>query len=250
MIRRLAATFAFLAFLAGLAWPAAAQAPATGFSAAQRKEIVEIVREAMRQDPSILRDAIMALQAEESAQGAQNAASAIAGHQQALTRTPGDPVAGNPDGDVTLVEFYDVRCPYCRRMLPVIDELIRRDPKLRVVYKDIPILGPGSVVAARAVLAAQRQGAYLRLREALMTGTAQIDEGVVKAAALKLGLDWPRLQRDMGDSAIKARLEANIKLAHLLDIRGTPAYVIGDQLLPGAVSLDDLRGIVTQARKG
>jgi protein-disulfide isomerase len=246
MTRRLAATLALLILLA---LPAAAQTGPSSFTPTQRREIVDIIRDALRTDPTILRDAIMALQAAEGEQDAKSAASVIAGLQDVLLRTPGDPVAGNPDGDVTLVEFYDVRCPYCRRMLPVVDDLIRRDRNVRVVYKDIPILGPGSVVAARAVLAAQRQGAYIRLREALMTGTANIDEGVVKAAALKLGLDWPRLQRDMGDSAIKDRLDANLKLAHQLSVQGTPAYVIGEQLLPGAVSLTDLQDTVAQARK-
>jgi protein-disulfide isomerase len=250
MLRRLAATLAVLALIA---LPAAAQPrsspPGSGFTPEQRREIVEIIRDALRTDPTILRDAIMALQASESAQTAQSAAAAIASHREALLRTPGDPVAGNPNGDVTVVEFYDVRCPYCRRMLPVVDDLIRHDRNLRVVYKDIPILGPASVVAARAVLAAQRQGAYDRMRETLMRGTASIDENVVRTAAQTLGLDWPRLQKDMQDPAIKARLDANIQLAQALDVQGTPAYVVGDQLLPGAVSLSDLQDVVAQARK-
>jgi protein-disulfide isomerase len=134
-------------------------------------------------------------------------------------------------------------------MLPVSAELLRREPKLRIVYKDIPILGPGSVVGAKAVLAAQRQGAYLKMREALMTGPAQVDADLVKSFAQRLGLDWERLQRDMADPAIQARLDANLKLAHVLGIQGTPAYVIGDQLLPGAVGLDDLQQVIALARK-
>lgn len=221
----------------------------SAFSDAQRKEIVEILRHALRTDPSILRDAIEAVRAD--AKRAESAASgaAIARNAEALTRMPGDPVAGNPSGDVTIVEFYDIRCPYCRRTLPTIAELLRTDPKLRIVYKDIPILGPGSVVAARAVLAAQRQGGYLRLREALMTGPGQIDADVVKAAAQRLGLDWERMQRDMADPAIQARLDANLKLASALDIEGTPAYVIGQQLHPGAMALADLRDLIALARK-
>lgn len=227
----------------------------SSFTEAQRREIIDIIRRALRTDPTILRDAVTALQAENSrsesaaaAAAAATAAAAIAQNAEALTRTPGDPVGGNPDGDVTMVEFYDIRCPYCRRMMPAEAELLKSDPKLRVVYKDIPILGPGSVIAARAVLAAQRQGAYLRLRDALMTGPGQIDAGVVQAAAQHLGLDWERLQRDMADPAIQGRLEANLRLAHALDLQGTPAYVIGRDLLPGAVPLTDLREAVAQAR--
>jgi protein-disulfide isomerase len=251
MIRRLAVLAAFLLSLAG---PALAQqsamphGPGT-FTEAQRREIVDIIRDALRNDPSILRDAITALQADENDREQGAARAAIAASTDALTRTPGDPTDGNLNGDVTIVEFYDVRCPYCRRMLPVFAELLKRERNVRVVYKDIPILGPGSVVGARAVLAAQRQGGYLKLREALMTGPAQVDSDVVKAAAQRLGLDWDRLQRDMADPAIQTRIDANLKLAHTLNIQGTPAYVIGDQLLPGAVSLPDLQAIIAQARR-
>jgi len=249
----------FLALLAALlvavALPAAAQqrssapSPPSSFSAAQRAEILQILRNALRTDPSILRDAITALQEDEAdrQQGASRAA--IAGLADDLLHTPGDPVAGNANGDVTIVEFYDVRCPYCRRMLPVFAEFLRHEGNVRVIYKDIPILGPGSVVGAKAVLAAQRQGAYLKMHDAMMNGTAQIDVEVVKAAALRLGLDWERLQRDMADPAIQARIDANLKLAHVLNIQGTPAYVVGEQMLPGAVGLADLQQAVALARR-
>lgn len=248
MFRRLLPLLAALALLAALPRPAAAQAKPGAFTPEQRREIVEILRKALREDPSILRDAITALQADENARESAAASSAIRANAAALTATPGDPVAGNPQGDVTVVEFYDVRCPYCRRMLPVMADLIRQDPKLRIVYKDIPILGPGSVVGAKATLAADRQGAYLRMREALMTGPAQIDLATVKAAAGKLGLDWDRLQRDMADPAIEARIQANLRLANALGISGTPAFIIGDRLIPGAVSLADLQRSIAETR--
>lgn len=221
----------------------------SAFTDAQRREIIEILRHALRTDPTILRDAVEAIQADDSNRESVAARRAVAENDAAIYRAAGDPVAGNPNGDVTLVEFYDVRCPYCRRMLPAIAELLKRDPKLRIIYKDIPILGPGSVIAARAVLAAQKQGAYLKMREALMTGPGQIDAEVVKAAATRLGLDAERLQRDMADPAIQARLDANLKLAHLLNIKGTPAYVIAGEIIPGAVSADDLASMVAHARK-
>jgi protein-disulfide isomerase len=219
-----------------------------GFSPRQRAEIVAILRDALKADPSILRDAIAALQSDETARQDQATRAMIAGMQDALLHKPGDPVAGNPAGDVTVVEFYDVRCPYCRSMLPVVAELLRRDRNIRLVFKDIPILGPGSVVAARAVLAAQRQGGFQRLHDALMAGTPNIDQEVVHAAAQRLGLDWERLQRDMADPAIQSRIDANLTIAHALQIEGTPAYVIGDRLLPGAVELAELQGAVAAAR--
>ena len=151
-----------------LAWalphPAIAQvpAPAASFSAQQRDEIIEIIRQALRTDPSLLRDAITALQQDEGRRQETAGRGAISESAQALTRTPGDPVAGNPNGDVTVVEFYDIRCPYCRRMVPVVADLLKRDPNVRFVYKDFPILGPSSMVAARAVLAAQSRAATSR----------------------------------------------------------------------------------------
>ncbi len=241
-----------IALLLGLVLVPAARAadgPAP-FTPAQRAEIVGILRDALVHDPSILRDAVAALQASDSANREAEARSAIAAAEPALSHAPGDPVAGNPKGDVTVVEFYDLRCPYCRRMLPVIDALLKRDPNVRLVYKDIPILGPGSVIGARAVLAAQRQGpdAYARLQAVLMHGSAQITEDSVQAAARATGLDWARLQRDMKDPAIAARLKDNLDLAHQLGVDGTPAFVIGQQLVAGAVELAELQGAVAAAR--
>jgi protein-disulfide isomerase len=238
-----------LALLFALVAVAARADEPSAFTPAQRAEIVSILRQALKSDPSILRDAVAALQAEEAARRASNAAATIERLGPALTAAAGDPVAGNPRGDVTLVEFYDLRCPYCRRMLPVLDALIRSDPKLRVVYKDIPILGASSVLGAKAVLAAQRQGGYLRLHDLLMKGSTQITEATLQAAAQAAGLDWERLQRDMADPAIEARINANLDLARALDVDGTPVFIIGKQLLPGAAELAELQDAVKAARQ-
>ena len=239
--------FALLAaLLLGLA---AAPAMADGFTAQQRAEIVDVVRAALKADPSILREAIAALQEEEAKAQQAAARSVIAGLGDALTRAPADPVDGNPQGDVTVVEFFDVRCPYCRRMLPVMAELLRGDHTIRVVYKDIPILGPASQLAAKALLAAQKQGGYLALRTALMSGPSDITAETLRAAAAKTGLDWDRLQQDMADPSVQQRIDANLGLAHRLDIEGTPAYVIGGRLMPGALSVADLQAAVAEARK-
>ncbi len=229
--------------------PASASSPGA-FTPAQRAEIVDIVRAAMKTDPGILRDAITALQAEEA--GAQDAAArtAIGRAGPALVRNPGDPVAGNPSGDVTVVEFYDLRCPYCRRMVPVIADLLARDPKLRLVYKDFPILGPPSLLGARAVLAAQRQGGYQKLQQAIMSGSGQITEGSLQREAVRLGLDWPRLARDMAAPDIQARIDARLALARDLGVNGTPSFVVGSRLLPGAVPLEELQAAVAAARAG
>ena len=229
--------------------PAArADAPAASFTAAQRAEIVEIVRQAMKTDPSILRDAVTALEADEANIREAAARLAIGKAEPVLTRSSGDPVAGNPNGDVTVVEFYDVRCPYCRRMRPVLAQLLHDDPNIRLVYKDIPILGPASVLGAKAVLAAQRQGGYLRMHDLIMSDPPDVTEASLRAEAARAGLDWARLRHDMDDPAIARRISANLDLAHALGIDGTPAYVIGAKLLPGAVELSDLQEAVAAAR--
>jgi protein-disulfide isomerase len=231
------------------AMPPGSSAESGVFTPQQRAAIVDILRQALKSDPSILRDAVTAMQADDGAREEAASRAAIASSQQALLHTAGDPVGGNPSGDVTLVEFFDVRCPYCRRMLPVLADLLRQNHNIRIVYKDIPILGPASVLGTRAELAAQKQGGYQKMHDALMAGTPNIDETVVKAAAASAGLDWARLQHDMDDPAIQARIDANLELAHALQVQGTPVYVIGDQMLPGAVTLADLQEAVGAARK-
>ncbi len=181
---------ALLALLLGLvaACPISrAQADPSGFTPSQRAAIVEVMRAALKADPSILRDAIAALQTDEARAQEATSRQAIGRLGPSIARAPGDPVVGNPDGDVTLVEFYDVRCPYCRSMLPVVAGLLAADPKLRLVYKDIPILGPGSVLGARAVLAAQAQGGYARLRDAVMRGPSTVTEDTLHTQAAASG---------------------------------------------------------------
>ncbi len=220
-------------------------AAAEAFTPAQRDEIVQVLRDALKRDPSILRDAIEALRQDEAQRKAQ-ALRAETGHLV----DPADPVAGNPKGDVTIVEFFDTRCPYCRRLEPTMASLLAEDKGVRLVLKDLPILGPASMLGARALLAAQRQDGYERLRAALMRPGFVASDSSLATAAQNAGLDWPRLKQDMDDPAIERRLSANLSQAHVLGIEGTPALIIGTQLIPGAVELADLRRAVAQARAG
>jgi len=221
---------------------------AAGFTPQQRAEIVDILRDALKRDPSILRDAVAALQDDEARQASDAARAAITALGPELTRTDGDPVAGNPNGRVTLVEFYDVRCPYCRRMLPTLATLLAQDHDIRVVYKDLPVLGPASVIGARALLAAQKQGGYQKLHDVLMSGPPDISEETIHAASTKLGLNWERMKADMTAPDVLARIERNLAISRKLDIQGTPAYIIGTKMLPGAVELAELQAAVAAAR--
>jgi len=237
-----------LALLAALLLLLPGIARAQQFTPAQRAEIVGIVRDALKHDPSILRDAVAALQADEEKKQESDQRAMIAAHKDALV-SPHDPVAGNPHGDVTIVEFYDTRCPYCRKLEPEMEKFLVRDHDVKLVYKDLPILGPASVLGSKALLAAQQQGGYDKLREAVMQLPPNTTLEMIKEAALKLGLDWPKLKRNMDDPAIEQRIDANLKLARLLGIQGTPALIVGDTLIPGAVDMADLQKAVAAARK-
>jgi protein-disulfide isomerase len=224
-------------------------AAAQGFTAEQRAAIVEILREALRSDPSILEDAIVALQARDAARERDAARGAIAVHRDALVNDAALPFKGAAQPTATVVEFFDYRCPYCKRMSPVIADLVRADRRLKVVLIDIPILGPASVTAARAALAAQRQGRYVEMHDALMRLRGEPSEPEIMRIAGELRLDTDRLRRDMADPAIGQRLDANLRLAQALGIQGTPAYVIGNELLPGALGADQLRDAIARARE-
>ncbi len=248
MIRFLALALALLPICLGPVCLGPAAEAAEQFTPAQRAEIVGIVRDALRTDPSILREAVEALQADDQRQQQAASRAAIAGARDSLV-TPADPVAGNPGGDVTVVEFFDARCPYCHRLEPTMTELLGHDHGVRLVYKDLPILGPASVLASKALLAAQRQGKYEALRTALMRSDAPpITQESIHAEADRLGLDWPRLARDMEDPAIRQRLDRNVALARKLGIEGTPAIIVGGTLIPGAANLAELQKAVDQAR--
>src|SRR3954452_7775867 len=235
------------AFLASLALVPSAFA--NEFTPNQRQEIVEVLRDALKQDPSILRDALLTLEQTEQRDRASAQRTALIEHAEVLFRTAEDPGKGNPQGTITGVEFFDVRCGYCKQIEPALEQLLRRQPNVRLVLKDLPILGPYSLLASRALLAAQRQGKYAELQEELMRLREEPTEPLLKREAEKLGLDWSRLRREMDDPAIRLRLEANTKLAGALRIEGTPALIIGDKLVPGAVDLATLERLVAEARQ-
>lgn len=254
-MRRLLSMLVLLLPLAATALPAAAQpagAPRAGappFSAEQRAELARIIREVLLRDPSILREALAALEAADARAQAEAARGALAANADLLLRNPTDPVAGNPQGDVTIVEFSDYRCPYCRRAHPELRRLLAEDRKVRLVAKELPILGPGSVMMARAALAAHRQGRWEAVNERLIAFQGEPTEAAVVGTALAAGgLDEARLRRDMNDPAITQQIQANLQLARAIGVSGTPAFVIGGRVISGALELGELRRLVAEAR--
>ena len=238
-------SLALTALLPAFAWPCFAWA--AEFTPAQRAEIVAIVRDALKHDPSILRDAVVALQTDDGEREKSATHAAVVAARGALV-TPNDPIGGNPNGHVTIVEFFDVRCPYCRKLEPEMSAFLASDGDVRLVYKDLPILGPASILGTKALLAAQKQNAYEKMREAVMRLPPDITRAALEGEAKRLGLDVPRLLRDMDDPSVQTRIDANLRLARELNIQGTPAMVVGDDLLPGAVDAAELKHAVQEAR--
>ena len=233
-----------------------ATGPAVGGEAAmtpaERQAIEQVVREYLRDNPEILVDAIRALRVKQEIAKRAEARRALAGNRQRLDSDPDSPVAGDARGDVTVVEFFDYRCTYCKRVFPSIMALLETDRRIRYVFKEFPILGPASDIAARAALAAwyMDQSAYLPLHRALMAAKGGLTEGRIMRFAEDVGLDIAELRRTMKGSRVEAQLKANFELARALGINGTPAFVIGSEIVPGAADIASLRRLIAAARKG
>lgn len=228
-----------------------------GAAAAQRAmspedkaRVEEVVREYLLKNPEVIVEAMRALEQREQQARGEAQRRALSERRRELTQDPDAPVVGNPQGDVTLVEFFDYQCGYCKAVHPELIRLMEAEPKLRVVMKEFPILGPASVTAAKAALAARRQGKYLELHNALMEQRGQLDEAKVMRAAASVGLDVERLKADMEAPEVAAHLARNLRLAEDLQISGTPAFVVGNTVVPGAVSLETLLELVRAQRAG
>jgi protein-disulfide isomerase len=230
-------------------WTAAA-APAAEFSDAQRQAIEAIVRDYLMKNPDVMIDVLQVAQEKLKGEARDKAAAALVTRKKEVFEDPDAPVAGNPKGDVTLVEFFDYRCPYCKQVQSSVEALLAEDKQLRFVYKEFPVLGPASKIAAQAALAARKQGKYDAMHRELMAMKGQIDEAAVFKAAGSVGLDVERLKRDMATPEIDRMLKANAGLAEALEISGTPAFVVGDEIVPGAISLSTMRQLVEAARQG
>jgi protein-disulfide isomerase len=225
------------------------QAQAAEFSKTQKSEIEEIVRDYLTAHPELLQEMAKKLEAKQQAEQADKAKGALASNAKGIFRANGDFVAGNPKGDVTLVEFFDYNCGWCKKGFPEVVTLIKGDPNLRVVMKEFPIFGEDSEYAARAALAANKQGKYWELHTILFKHEGKVTREVVDQALASLPLDAARLEADIASEETSATLAANQKLAQELGINGTPAFVIGDQLVPGYLPQSELASTIGEVRK-
>ena len=222
---------------------------AADFTPDQRKAIEAIIRDYLTKNPDVLIDALQAAEDKMKGEAKDKAAQALSTRRREIFDDPDTPFAGNPNGDVSLVEFFDYRCPYCKQVEPSLEALIGEDRQLRIVYKEFPVLGPESVTASKAALAARKQGKYDAFHRALMALKGQINDTAVFKTAESVGLDVDRLKRDMSAPEIGRALKANSELADALDIRGTPGFVIGNEIVPGAIDLASLKQLIATARK-
>lgn len=220
------------------------------FDAEQEDAIERILRSYILSNPKILLKALQDLEKRRRQADARQSQQRIATNRDELLSDPASPVGGNPEGDVTVVEFFDYNCPYCKSVAPRLAKLLESDGNIRFVYKEWPILGPASEVAARAALAARKQGKYETFHRRLMNLKGGLAVEVILDAAKSVGLDLARLEKDMASAEISEIIGRTRKLADSLGITGTPAFVIGDVLVPGAVKLADLKALVAQARGG
>jgi protein-disulfide isomerase len=210
--------------------------------------VKELVLEAIRENPEIIMEAVALLEQRQADAQAQNQSDVLRNQRDLIEHDPNAPVLGNPDGDVTVVEFFDYNCPYCRRAKPEIRALIEEDPNVRLVYREWPILGEGSVFAAKAALAARAQGTYEDFHWAMMAIDGRANEASVMRVAEDVGLDLDQLRQDMEAQEVAEHIETSMRLTQALGFNGTPSFVIGDALVPGFVEKERLSDLVSEAR--
>ena len=232
--------------------PEVAKAPeSTKFSADQKKEIEQIVKSYLVANPEIFVDIQNALEEKMEKEQTEKLKAAISQNSAEIYRERNASVGGNPDGDITVVEFFDYNCGYCKRGLHDVVKLVETDPKVRVVFKELPILSRGSEEASRVALAAQRQGKYWELHKAMLGAKGQMNEAAALQIAEKLGLDMDKLKKDMASPEVKAEVEKSQALAKKMGVNGTPHFLIGDRAIAGAPEdlYDQLERNVTELRK-
>ena len=241
---------AFAAALLVLAPAAFAQAPA--FTPEQRGAIGSIIREYLLQNPELLQEAISELEKRQGEAQKTAQAAALGEERERLFNSPLGAVVGNPAGDVVLVEFFDYNCGYCKRALTDLRALVKADPKLKLVLRDFPVLGPESVEASRVSLAAKQQLKGEKLFDyhaRVMETKGKVNGERALAVAREMGLDMARLQKDLEGEEVKATIQENVALGDKLGLTGTPAFILADEIIPGAVGLEPMRQAVASVRQ-
>jgi len=211
-----------------------------------QQEIEKIVRDYLLREPEVLAEAFRRLQQRQSASAATRSKQAIHDHRQALFADQTSPVEGNAQGKVTIVEFFDYRCVHCRHVASTIDQLMSSNASVRVVYKNFPVLGEPSVLAARAAVAAQQQGGWPKLHRAMLAFDGDFTVESLLALGTSVGLDSAKLKTDMMSPDTDRALQAQLTLAAALGLDATPSFVIGDRVIRGALSPEAFQALVDE----
>ncbi len=211
-----------------------------------QQDIEKIVRDYLLREPEVLAEAFRRLQQRQSAAAQTKSKQAIRDHQNALFSDRTSPVEGNAQGKVIIVEFFDYRCVHCRNVASTIDQLISSNASVRVIYKNFPVLGEPSVLAARAAVAAQQQGGWPKLHRALLAYDGDFSVESLAALSASVGLDSTKLKTDMMSPATDQALQANLTLAAALGLDATPSFVIGDRVIRGALSPEAFQALVDE----
>ncbi|MGU3540493.1 DsbA family protein [Methylobacterium sp. A54F] len=241
-----------LALGLALGGPALAQQPAAPFTDAQRQAIEAIIKDYLVKNPDVLQEAIAEGEKRQLETQRLAQAAALKESHEALVNGPHDVVAGNPQGDITLVEFFDYNCGYCRKALGDVQALIKGDPKLRVVIKDFPVLGPESLEASQIAVAAKQQlkgDKLFEFHQKLLESKGRVNGAKALQVAKDMGLDTAKLQKDAQGPEVKAALAENRGLGDKLGLSGTPAFIVGDEIIPGAVGVDPIRKTIGDVRQ-
>ncbi len=229
---------------------ATAATPATKtFSDAEKTAIEDIIKTYItKEHPEILIEASQELQKRDDSTAKTKSAAAIKTNHDKIFSDAQTPVGGNPKGDITVVEFFDYQCVYCKMAEPDMEKILGEDKNIKFIYKDFPILGPVSTTAAKASLASARQNNYIKFHDALMSKKDHLTEDMIYQVAKDSGLDVDKLKKDMADDAIVKQVEANMQLGRDIGVRGTPMFIVGEDAYPGALQYDQLKKAIEAAR--
>ena len=234
--------------LAALSLAFAAPAGAEEFNAKQKQAIEQLIHDYLVENPEVLVKAFDTLERRQQAAELAKTTAAIEERHAAIYADPDDFVAGNPEGDVTIVEFFDYNCGYCKRSFDPLIDFVEKDGNVKLILKEFPILGPASLEATKAAIAAKKQDLYFEMHRALYEHKGQLDNEAIMAIAADIGLDTAKLRKDMGDPAIVDMVSRHYDLAEALGIDGTPAFIVGGTLYPGAADEERLQQMVDTAR--
>ena len=224
--------------------------PATPSHQANQQSIDHMIERYIQSHPEVIEQSLQALEAKREAEEKTRQKAALATKQNELLNDPGSPISGNLSGNVTLVEFFDYRCGFCKRAAGAVTQLQQEDPRVRVVYKDLPILGEASELATKAALASKIQGKHQAFHEALLASKVDMTKDTILAVAGEVGLDAKKLDADMQSPDLQTIIDRNRALAKDLGISGTPGFIVGTELVPGALDLKGLKELIARAGHG